>query len=187
MALQQGGYFDRQDARTYGLGDRLLHYHVQSGRFERHFPGIFRLSRAPIAQHDDVLQAYVWTNYRGAISHESALDLYGLGDAMPSRVHLTVPLDFGRTTSRFVLHRSALTSDDFTEYDGVQVTTPARSVVDAASTGLDAEQIMKVVQQGLERALFDRDQLRAHAQRPRYRNRRTTLPLIEDALRRAKT
>ena len=77
--------------------------------------------------------------------------------------------------------------DDFTEYDGVRVTTPARSIVDAAAAGTDPEQVVKAVQQGHERALFDQGRLLAVAQRPRYRNRRTTLPLIEDALHRAMT
>ena len=187
LALQQGGYFDRQDAQTHGVGDRLLHYHVRTGRFERCFPGVYRLSRAPITQHDDLLQALVWTNYRGAISHESALALYGLGDVMPTRVHLTVPPDFRRTTSPYVLHRSTLAPDEVTDYDGIRVTTPARSIADAAAAGMDPEQVVKAVQQGLERALVDHGQLLTIAQRPRYRNRRTTLPLIEDALHRATT
>jgi predicted transcriptional regulator of viral defense system len=187
MALQQGGYFDRQDAQTHGIDDRLLHYHVKTGRFERCFPGVFRISRAPIAPHDDLLLAYVWTNYRGAVSHESALALYGLADVMPTQVHLTVPLDFRRATSSFVLHRSTLEPDDFTEYDGVCVTTPARSIVDAASSGMGPEQVMLAVRQGLDRALFEEGWLRTIASRSRYRNRRTTLPLIEDALHRATT
>ena len=186
-ALQQGGYFDRKEAWSYGLSDRLLHYHVKTGRFERCFPGVYRVGRAPIAQHDDLLQAHVWSNYRGVISHVSALSLYHLSDVMPSRIHLTVPLDFGRSGAPFVLHRSTLPTSDVTEYDGIPVTTPARSVVDAASTGLDPEQVVKAVQQGLERALFSDDQVRAVAERPRYRNRRVTLPLIEEALRRAET
>jgi predicted transcriptional regulator of viral defense system len=187
LALHQGGYFDRQDAQTYGIGDRLLHYHVRTGRFERCFPGVYRLSRAPIAQHDDLLQAVVWTNYRGAISHESALALYGLADVMLTHVHLTVPPDFRRTTSPYVLHRSTLAPDEVTDYDGVRVTTPARSIADAATAGMDPEQVVKAVRQAHERALVDQGQLLTIAQRPRYRNRRTTLPLIEDALHRATT
>jgi predicted transcriptional regulator of viral defense system len=159
LALHQGGYFDRQDAQTYGVGDRLLHYHVRTGRFERCFPGVFRLSRAPIAQHDDLLRAVVWTNYRGAISHESALALYGLGDVMPTQVHLTVPPDFRRTTSQYVLHRSTLAPDEVTEYDGVRVTAPARSIADAAAAGTDPEQVVKAVWQAHERTLVDQEQL----------------------------
>jgi predicted transcriptional regulator of viral defense system len=187
LALHQGGYFDRHDALTYGVGDRLLHYHVMTGRFERCFPSVYRLSRAPIAQHDDLLQAVVWTNYRGAISHESALALYGLGDVVPAQVHLTVPPDFRRTTSPYVFHRSVLEPDEVTEYVGVRVTTPARSIADAAAAGMDPEQVVKAVRQAHQRALFGRGQLLTIVQRPRYRNRRTTLPLIEDALHRATT
>jgi hypothetical protein len=106
---------------------------------------------------------------------------------MPTRVHLTVPLDFRRTTSSFVLHRSTLAPEEITEYDGVRVTTPARSIADAAAAGMDPEQIVKAVRQALERALFERGQLLNIVRRPRYRNRRTTLPLIEDALHHATT
>jgi predicted transcriptional regulator of viral defense system len=148
---------------------------------------VYRLRRAPIAQHDDLLQALVWTIYRGAISHESALSLYGLGDVMPTRIHLTVPPNFRRTTSPYVLHRSPLAPDEVTEYDGVRVTTPARSIADAAAAGMDPEQVMKAVRQAHERALVDQGQLLTIVRRPRYRNRRTTLPLVEDAVRRAAT
>src|SRR5688500_15553732 len=90
-ALGQGGYFDRADARSHGLSDRLLTYHVSTGRFERVFPGVYRLRTAPYAPNDEYLQAWVWSNYRGAISHESALALFGLSDVLPGDVHLAVP------------------------------------------------------------------------------------------------
>jgi hypothetical protein len=106
---------------------------------------------------------------------------------MPTHVHLTVPPDFRRTTSPYVLHRSTLAPDEVTEYDGVRVTTPARSIADAAAAGMNPEQVVKAVQQAHQRALVDQDRLLTIVQRPRYRNRRTTLPLIEDALHRATT
>lgn len=185
QALRQGGYFDRQDALAHGITDRLLHYHLGTGRFERCFPGVYRVTRAPIAPHDDLLQAVVWTNYRGAISHESALALYGLSDVMPSQVELTVPLDFGRSSSLYVLHRTTLPPHDVTEYDGVRVTIPARAVVDAAAAGSDPEQIAKAVLQGADRGLFSPEAVLALAERQRYRNRRTTLALLQDILSRA--
>src|SRR5579875_1378804 len=83
FALGQGGYFDRRDAHRYGITDSLLRYHTRTGRFERVFPGVYRLRVAPISPYDEYLLAWIWTNYRGAISHESALALYDLGDVMP--------------------------------------------------------------------------------------------------------
>lgn len=106
MALAQGGYFDRGDARAHGVGDALLTYHVKTGRFERSFPGVYRLSTAPLSQRDEYLLAWVWTNYRGAISHESALALYELSDVMPDQVHVTVPRGFHRGSAPFRVHLS---------------------------------------------------------------------------------
>jgi predicted transcriptional regulator of viral defense system len=181
-ALDHGGYFDRRDAIEHGVSDRMLTHHVRSGRFERLYPGIFRLCTAPIAVHDDLLLAWVWSNYRGAISHESALALYGLSDVLPSRVQLTVPPGFRRDTTRYDLHWSRLVADEVRMYEGLQVTAPARTIIDAAATGIGPEQIHKAVDQALRRALVGSAQLEAAARRPRYRHRRGVLPLIETAL-----
>ena len=167
-ALTQGGYFDRTDAREYGLDDQDLYYHTRSGRFERIYPGVYRLRMAPIAPHDDLLRAWVWTNYRGAVSHESALALYGLSDVMPNHVHLTVPPDFARNippAAPYVLHRSALEDGDVTTWEGPRVTVPARSIVDAAANGTGPDQIHRAVREALGRALTTADDLRAAAAR----------------------
>lgn len=181
-ALQQGGYFDRRDALDHGVSDRMLAHHVRSGRFERLYPGVFRLPTAPSAPHDDLLLAWVWSNHRGAISHESALALYRLSDVMPSRVQLTVPPGFRRNTTLYDLHWTQLSADEIQMYEGVQVTAPARSIVDAAAVGTGPEQIHKAVDEALRRALVSSAQLDAIARRPQYRHRRTVLPLIESAL-----
>jgi predicted transcriptional regulator of viral defense system len=185
LALTQGGYFDRQDALARGIRDDLLHHHVSTGRFERVLPGVYRLASAPLSPRDDLLLAWVWSNYRGAISHESALALYGLGDLMPMRVQLIVPPDFRRSSGPFDLHWSELPEEDVALYEGVRVTTPTRSIVDAAAAGADPEQVQKAVIQALARALTTPDGLRAAAGRPRYRNRRTVQPLIEAAIQHA--
>jgi len=67
-------------------------------------------------------------------------------------------------------------------YEGVQVTVPARTIVDAAAVGTGPEQIYKAVDQALRRALVGSAQLAAVAHRPHYRHRRAVLPLIESAL-----
>ena len=182
FALAQGGYFDRRDAQENGLSDRLLAYHSGTGRFERVFPGVYRLHRAPLAQNDHYLQAWVWSNYRGVISHESALALYDLSDVMPVQVHLTVPPGFRRRSAPFILHWAELPENDVTMHDGVQVTTPSRSIVDAAAAGLGPEQVHTAVRQAIVRAITNGDELRAAAARSRYRHRRVVQPLIERAV-----
>lgn len=183
LALEQGGYFDREDARERGIGDDLLHYYVRTGRFERMAPGIYRLRIAPRGQRDELLLAWVWSNYRGVISHESALALYGLSDVLPSRVQMTVPPGFRKSSTSFDLHWSQLDEEDVMNYEGVPVTTPARSIVDAASSGTPPDQIERAVRQAIERGLASPERLIAVAGRPRYRHRRRILPMIETATR----
>jgi hypothetical protein len=72
-------------------------------------------------------------------------------------------------------------------YEGLQVTTPARSIVDAAAAGADPEQIHRAVAQALARGLASPAQVRRAAARPYYRRRRAVRPLIERALAHAGT
>ncbi len=185
LALTQGGYFHCADAHEYGIGKALLSYHTRTGRFERIFPCVYRLQRAPVASHDSLLLAWVWSNYRGVISHESALALYELSDVLPSRVQITVPPNMWRPSAPFDLHRSSLQEDEVTTYEGLPVTTPARSIVDAAAGGTDPEQIHKAVRQAIQRALASPEQIRRAARRKGYRYRRTVEPLVERAIEHA--
>ena len=187
LALEQGGYFDRRDALSHGISDSLLRYHTQTGRFERVLPGVYRLRIAPISPHDEHLLAWVWTNYRGAISHESALALYDLADILPSRIHLTVPRPFHRISAPFRVHLAPLPGEDVRTYNRLLVTTPARSIVDAAATGTDPAQIHKAVRESLDRGLLDPDTLRAAAARRPNQHRRDVRRLIEEALSGAAT
>lgn len=181
-ALEQGGYFDRRDAHGHGIADSLLRYHTRRGRFERVLPGVYRLRVAPISPYDEYLLAWVWTNYRGAISHESALALYELCDVLPTRVHVTVPRPFHRTSAPFQVHLAPLPDDEVQVYNGVRVTTPARAIVDSAATGTDPTQVHKAVREALDRGLVDPDELRSAAARHPNQYRRDVRRLIEGAL-----
>jgi hypothetical protein len=101
---------------------------------------------------------------------------------MPVQVHLTVPPSFRRRSAPFVLHWAALPASDVATHKGVRVTTPARSIVDAAADGLGPEQVHEAVRQAISRAIADAEQLRAVAGRRGYRHRRVVQPLIERAL-----
>jgi predicted transcriptional regulator of viral defense system len=181
LALEQGGYFDRADALAHGFSNQLVHHHVRSGRFERVYPGVYRLATAPPAPHDELLLAWVWSNYRGVISHDSALALFGLSDLLPSQVHLTVPIDFRRASGPYVIHRVPLPDADRTTYEGVATTTAARAIVDAAADGADPEQVARAIKQAIARGLATWPQIEALARRPHYQGRRIALPVIHAA------
>jgi len=181
LALQRGGYFDRADALAHAFTDQLLRHHRSSGRFERVYPGVYRLAVSPTAPHDELLLAWVWSNFRGTVSHDSALALYRLSDVLPARVHLTVPLNFRRASGPYVVHRVPLPESDRATYEGVTTTTAARAIVDAAADGADPEQIARAGGQATRRGLATWSQIEELALRPHYRGRRLALPVIEAA------
>jgi hypothetical protein len=91
------------------------------------------------------------------VSHESALALHDLGDANPARVHLTVPPGFRRVGHGVVLHTAELPDTDVEMWEGFRVTTPLRSVADAAGDQrLDLDQLATTIEDGLRRGVFSR-------------------------------
>jgi predicted transcriptional regulator of viral defense system len=74
------------------------------------------------------------------ISHESALAIYGLSDASPAKVHVTLStgLRIRRAVpKRLALHYADLKPKDVQQVDGVPVTTAARAAqADAREAGV---------------------------------------------------
>lgn len=175
FALLQHGYFHRRDAHAFGLSDALLSYHTRTGRFERSLPAVYRLSIAPLDVDDNFVRAWVWTGYRGVLSHETALEIHELSDVAPAQLHLTLPPGSERTAvpPNYRLYTAPLPSNEVQWHGSIQITTPARSIVDAARAGTDPRQIIAAVWQAMERHLATPGALRALAARgemtPHYR------------------
>ena len=156
LADDQIGYFTAAQARAAGLHQvRLAQLH-QRGDIERVTRGVYRLTRYPISPLGQYMEAVLWPQVRrpeahGVISHESALAIYGLSDASPAKVHVTVPigLRFRRTVPiRMALHYADLTPTDVQQVDGVPVTTAARAIRDAHASHLGPALIRQAIRDG---------------------------------------
>jgi predicted transcriptional regulator of viral defense system len=88
------------------------------------------------------MEAALWPQVRrpdayGVISHESALAIYGLSNASPAKVHVTLPTKFRirrAVPKRLALQYADLTPKDVQRVEGVPVTTAARAIRDAHAT-----------------------------------------------------
>ncbi len=72
-----------------------------------------------------------------AMSHETALSLFELGDFNPAKIHVTVPPTFRRNNrlpKSVVLHRAKFASGEVTQLRGLTVCRPLRALCDAASS-----------------------------------------------------
>ncbi len=91
IAEAQAGYFTAKQAGAAGYSRQLLSHHAHAGNIQRVQHGIYRLTRFPHSPREDLYVAWLRCGPRAVISHDSALELYGLSDAMPTEIHVTVP------------------------------------------------------------------------------------------------
>lgn len=169
LAESQAGYFTAGQALAAGMGRSTLRHHArQGGRYVRARSGLYRLRHFPSSRHEHVVAAWLPLRDAGAVvSHESALELYDLSDAIPDAVHLTLPRSARgqRPRAGVRLHTPAHApgSGEIRQVNGVPVSSPERTILDALQTGAQPEQIEAAVRQSIERGLTTPRRLRAAA------------------------
>jgi len=153
----QEGYFTTRQAADAGYSSQLLLKHIRAGRVARTRRGIYRLVHFPAGEHEELVTAWLWSERAGVISHQNALALHGLSDALPAHVHLTLPSAWRRRRFRVpadvVLHHADVPPEDRTWFGAVPTTSPRRSLNDCARDGLSPELLRQAAQQALRRGL----------------------------------
>ena len=163
-AERQAGYFTTAQAREAGFSQRQLTYYVRSGRFLRVRWGLYRLALFPSTPHEDLYVAWLRAGEGGVISHDSALALYELSDALPDRIHVTVSRSASRRRPGLSLHTNHLDASEVANVAGLPVTTVPRTIADVAASGLAEEQVVQAVRQAIRRGLVSEADLRCYAQ-----------------------
>lgn len=182
-ASQQGGYFTARDAGACGFSWASLSYHARRGRFIRVRRGLYRLREYPESTREDVIAAWLAAGRDHAVvSHESALDLLGLSDAVPDNVHLTLPrtMRYRPATPGVTVHTTTrpLDADDVVIRDGIRVTSVVRSILDSAEAGTAPEQIVAAAREALDRGMTTPARVSGAAQSRSKRVQRLVLRAI---------
>ena len=107
-------------ALAAGFSRSTHHYHVERGNWIREHRGIYRLRRFPRGEHEQLVLWSLWSRNRkgvpqGVYSHSTALALWDLCDVNPSRLHMTVPPEFRRSSevpAVLQLHKARLARDE---------------------------------------------------------------------------
>jgi predicted transcriptional regulator of viral defense system len=164
IASNQGGYFTARQALSVGYTYRQQHFHRERGNWLSIDHGLFRLRDYPNSPHEDLIRWSMWSrdqagNIRAVVSHESALDVHGLGEVMPAKLHMTVPRNFRKQSPQAcVLHYNDLPAEDVERHEGFLVTTPLRTIKDVAEGDLSPEYLIKALNDALTRGLVRRKQ-----------------------------
>lgn len=165
IAEDQAGYFTAQQAGEASYSWERLSSGVKTGKFLRVSTGVYRLYHFPNSPFEDLFVAWLKTGPNSVVSHESALAVYGLTDALPGEVHVIVPRTASRRHTGLRLHTNRLSPDEITARNGLPVTTVARTIADVISTGLADELVRQAVLESLRRGLLTRSELIAQAER----------------------
>ena len=142
IAQDQQGYFTTKQAIEAGYADNTHTYHVRVGNWERVRRGIYRMTHLPVPEDGEMMAWLLWSRGRdekptAALSHETALSLFELGDFNPAKIHMTVPPTFRRNSrlpKSVVLHRAKFSVGEVTQLRGLEVCRPLRALCDIASS-----------------------------------------------------
>ncbi len=129
MADPQHGNIAYKQLRAIGLSKNAIAHRAQIGRLYRVHRGVYSVGRPPRTVLEKASAAVLACGPGAALSHRSALWLWGLTERWPRRFEVTVPGD--RRPQGIKVHRTRLGCDVRT-HQGIRVTSPARTVLDCA-------------------------------------------------------
>lgn len=162
-AASQEGLFTTRQAAAAGYSDPLLAHYQKVGQIARIRRGIYRLVHFPSGEQEELVTAWLWTEAMGVLSHQTALALQGLSDALPGQIHLTLPLKWRQRRLRvpdgLVLHYADVPSQDRSWNGAVPVTSTRRTLNDCAFEGLSPDLLRQATKQALTRGLVTKAEL----------------------------
>lgn len=168
IAGEQRGYLTTEQAEKAGISRRALNHRAKLGELDHAAYGLWRLSAWPASPEDELYALQALAPF-GTFSHETALSLLGLGDVIPSEIHMTIP-ETSRIRPRagLRLHRSRLGAERARILrDGLQISTPRQAIEDAAAAGMDPDHLRQAINDAKARGMLTSSDLARLASNPR--------------------
>jgi predicted transcriptional regulator of viral defense system len=158
IAADHHGYVTQREARQAGIGAATLARMSERGTLARTSQGVYRVSLIPPGPLDQYMEATLWPyGVRGVLSHQTALELHGLSDVNPAKIHLTVPRAHRiqrEVPALYVIHGADLDLADVTAHEGIPIVTPARAVRECHAAGLGPALVEQAIDDGRRRGVF---------------------------------
>lgn len=162
LAADQLGYFTVAQAREAGIKPMALVMMERRQTVERVSRGVYRLMQFPFSPLSEYVEASLWPlGTAGIISHESALTLFNISDANPSRIHITVPTTHRirrQIPPRLVVHHADVPEEEREVYEGIPVTSVSRTIRDCHAAHLGSELLSRALLDAEREGLLSRKQ-----------------------------
>jgi predicted transcriptional regulator of viral defense system len=158
LAAKQEGLFSARQATSVGCSQQLLAKYIASGRVERVQRALYRVVDFPAGEHEGLVAVWLWSRNEGVFSHETALFLHNLSDALPIRAHVTVPAAW-KTREIQIPEDVAIYYGDIADGDRawvgpLPVTAVRRTLSDCLRASIAPELVAQASVQAAERGLI---------------------------------
>jgi predicted transcriptional regulator of viral defense system len=152
IATAQHGFVTAQQATEAGIGKQTLQMLVHRGTLDRAAHGVYRFPHYPVGEHDQLALAVLWTRVpEAALSHETALDAYGISDVNPNRIHVTVGKQrrFRRAGGEdYVVHYEDLDAKQVGWWQEIPTVTPATAIAQCIAFGTPTYLLRQAIERG---------------------------------------
>lgn len=161
-ADEQAGYFTPKQAEAAGFSRRVQQHHARTGHWLHIEHGLYRLALYPETLEEGYVRLALWSRNsrdepQAVMAFETAMAIHDLSDLAPSRTHLIVPPGFRkRPPAGVVLHKAEVPPTDLITRSGYRVTTPLRTLIDLAGSGVSPEHLHLGLKDALGRGLIRR-------------------------------
>jgi very-short-patch-repair endonuclease len=153
LAGAQHGVVARAQLLTLGFTPRRVEHRVRAGRLHVLHRGVYAVGHRALTIEGRWMAAVMATN--AVLSHASAAAAWDLRRVGSGAIHVTVPGWAGRKRRAGIrVHRSTtLVPEETTTHRGIPITTPARTLIDLATTlkgrpleqALDRAELLRLV------------------------------------------
>lgn len=152
VATLQHGFVTAHQATDRGIDKHALQMLVHRGTLTRAAFGVYRFPQYPVGEYDGHMLAVLWTRAPEAcLSHETALDLYGISDVNPNRIHVTVGKQrrLRRTGGDdYVIHTEDLAPAQVGWAQEIPTVTPASAIAQCIAYGTPTYLLRQAIERG---------------------------------------
>lgn len=131
IAAAQHGNITSEQLRTIGIGRGAIESAIRTGRLHRVYRGVYAVGRPPSTPVERAAAALLACGPRAALSHGSAMTLWGFWKRWDEPFEVTLAAD-RRPTAVQIYRCSTLLRRDVRVRDGIRVTSAARTALDMA-------------------------------------------------------
>ena len=179
IAEDQAGYFSLAQARELGLQRNQIYRELERGKFERAAWGVYRFVQFPASRFEAIHVAVLHAGEEAVVGFDTALYIYDLSDLIPDEIHLILPRTSSRRRTGIRMHTTSLEAEDITLWEGLPITTVARTIADVAGAHQAEDHIDLAIHQALRRGMTTRDKIQSQVARLSFQMRQRLIAIVE--------